>query len=274
MGVRLALASLLLASGCSAPQIWLSHPELLDRDLNVRDPAALGEMHRSIRSLGFRMDEGFRGWLAYSTVLRNDQGELRWVFVWLEPAFKVPGYSRVRSGVVDSEGRILDDSVFLSGWRHWDFRGVTKLARSESPDVLLIRSEGMIIPNRWHYFALAGDHLEVVRLEAGEPKKLDSNYYRSPNHTIGPLQPPADEDECMRALEGRSWSRRMSLLTWLAGNHWDGTNAHLWHEDEKVAALGLRLQSSPRVRAALEALSRSPDAWTREAAAFALNPDR
>jgi hypothetical protein len=272
--IHLWLATLLLASGCTSPPVWTSHRQLLDHDLESHDSTKHDQLEGMAGKLGFKTREDFRGWLAYTTVLRNDHAQLRWVFVWLEPAFKMPGYSRVRAGVLDSDGHILDDSIFLAGWRHMDFAGVAKIARPEGLDVLLIRSEGLHISNRWQYYALAGDHLELVRLEDGKPAKLHANYYRSPNHTVGPIHPPADEDECVRILEGPSWTRRISVLSWLAGIHWDGTDAHLWHEDEKISALALRLQSSPRIHATVESLLSTQDTWTREAAFLALNPDR
>ena len=56
------------------------------------------------------------------------------------------------------------------------------------------------------------------------------------------------------------------MLTWLAGWHYEGTHPNLWHEDEAAAALALKLQKSPRIREAVDVLSRDADAWTREAA--------
>lgn len=269
-GLRFRVITLIFASGCATPPVWISHPSLLDRDLEPQRE----QMEVITPKLGFKSPDDFRGWLAYTSVLRNDQGDLRWVFVWLEPASKMPGYSRVRAGVLNSGGQVLDDSIFFAGWRHLDFGGVTKISRPDAPDVLLIRSEGLPGLNRKQYYALAGNRLELVRLEAGKPPELQSNEYRSPNHTVGPLYPPADEEECVGGLDAPSWTRRMSLLTWLGGTHWDGSNPNLWHEDEKVATLALGLQASPRVRAAIEALARNADAWTREAASMALNPSR
>ena len=272
--IRFKVAAIILVSGCTPPPAWTSHHQLLDRDLEAHDPTERDRMEGLTRTLGFKSRDDFRGWIAFFSVLRNDQGALRWAFVWLEPANRHPGYSRVRVGILDASGQILDDSIFLSGWRHLDFTGVSKLSRQNAPDVLLIRSEGLPGLNRRQYYALAGNHLELVRLEAEKPPELQSNHYGSPNHTVGPLYPPANEEECVGALEGASWTRRLSMLTWLGGYHWDGSNANLWHEDEKVAMLARTLQSIPRVRASMQNLSGSSDAWIREAASLALNPSR
>jgi hypothetical protein len=272
MGMRWWPLLTLAASGCTPPSIWDPHSRFLDRELQGQETLELTQvLEKSTRSL--RRDD-FRGWLAFSSVLINDRGEARWVNVWLEPANKMPGYSRVRSVVVNPEGRVVDDSIFLTGWRHLDFTGVSKVLRPKFPDVLRIGCEGLVIRNRRHFYALAGDRLELVRLEGDEPAKIQANFCTSPNHTIGPVYPPAGEEDCVQALQNASWTRRMSMLTWLAGIHWDGSNPNLWHEDEKAATLALNLQSSPRSLAAVKALAGAEDAWTREAVGLVLDRDR
>ena len=166
---------------------------------------------------------------------------------------------------------MLSDEHFHSGWRIAGFEGVERVAGAMGrPDLLCILVEGMVIGARRCFFAVVDGHFELVRMEQGIERKLVAAIYSHPNHTIGPLHPPKSEEDCLRDLEQGSWPRRMSLLTWLAGVHWDGTDPEVWHEDEVTASLALRLQASPRIRAAMESLARSEDAWIRDAARLAL----
>ena len=255
MRSTIALAFL---AGCAAPP--------LDRDLtpSTSDERAAG-LSLAAR-MGFHETDDFRGYLAFITDLRNDRVELRRVVVRLETTGKIPDYARIRVGVVGPDGP--RDSAFFGGWRHLEFTGVEKIVRPGGPDLLLITSETMLLPQPRAYYALAGERIELVRLEVDG--KLYPNYYTSPNHTIGPVHPPSDEADALRALEGDSWTRRMSMLTWLAGSHYTGKNPELWHEDTKVAELARELKWSPRVKAAVEALAKNPDPWTRDVAALFL----
>jgi hypothetical protein len=242
--MRRALA-LVLLWGCAGS------PSYLNRNLAWGSPEQ-GEALRFAREAGFPEIEGFRGTLAFVGDLRNDAGRLLRVLIWLELSGKMPGHSRIRAGVATPQGERLRDEVFRGGWRLVEYTGVERLLRPAAPDLFLIRAQGLAGPEHAFYFALAGDRAELVRLEAGPPPRAHGNSY-SDAPSVGPDTAPPDEDEALRALGG-TWTRRMSTLLWLAGDH------------EQGPPLGRRLRYRPSIRKAVEAFTNDPDPWIRETA--------
>jgi len=273
----LAGFALIALSGCSGS--WI--PESSARTSRAwdlvrmhRDRALIAltqderrDLDRQVELLGVAPRPEFSGCPDFVTALRNDRGLGRWVLVWLSWNGKVPSFSRVRVAVLDDDGRLLTDNAFLSGWRHLDFEGIDRCADEGRPaDLLRISTWSMVQGHLQQFYALVGDRVEIVRLEAkGEPEPLKINY-ASPNHTVGPVVPPLDEKDCVDTLESGTWARQLSVLAWLGGIHWDGSNPQVWHEDQDAVRAFSNLHSSPRVQMQVARLTQSPDPWIRHAA--------
>lgn len=223
------------------------------------------------------------------------------VLLLLSPkGFSFPGYSQQYLYLFDAAGRLRGASEFSPGWRIFlsDVR-VTSREGLAAP-LLVMRGGGFgfaFAPSVVAYFALEADRPVLVRLERRDGKLL-RNGYGCPSPSVGPPAPSKTAGEWARALASEDKVEVLEALTWVGGRR--ETLEELKEEQEQErrfeaanpdlkggmsfatldscpravddAALYAEVRARADVRARLEELSKSEDAWVRQAAELALRP--
>ena len=180
----------------------------------------------------------------------------------------IPGGSSAHVFVISSEGNLLSNTEFLTGWRI----GVKKVSIAEAPDdaaeTVLIETEptvgGGLIPKQ--YYALTGDKIVLVRLE-GPEGKITENCYAWPNHMIGPRTLDLSEKSLIDKLADGTWAEKLTALVWIGGEHLDEVpDFNVAHEDDKSKVLAKKLLSNKRVAEEVYKLTLSRNKWISELA--------
>jgi hypothetical protein len=147
-----------------------------------------------------------------------------------------------------------------------------KQVRNVSGDVLEVESEPVINGRdvAKQYYALIGEKLLLIRLEDSKGK-LIRNVYGAPNHTIGLNQTGRSSADWAKSLESNDRAEVLAALTWLGGIHWNPGMAapDYLHEEMSEARLAEEVRALETVKASVNRLRHSDDAWVRDAAKLA-----
>jgi hypothetical protein len=198
------------------------------------------------------------------------EGRDRLILFQGEPLWSIPGSSSARIFVFDTDGKLLNQCKFSTGWRitiedaRWvedSDHGFPCVLVDSAPSI-----NGGDITRQ--YFAFLDDRFALVRLEDSSGQFVPV-FYHAPNHTIGPAVPVRTPEQWEAALRSLDRAEVLRTLVWLGGDHSDPPIVdakNICVEPFDEAALALETRARPGVRSAVEALTRSEDRWVREAA--------
>jgi hypothetical protein len=211
-------------------------------------------------------------WYLWKT--RDQQGTDRLILFQGMHLWMIPGESMAFVFVMSTNGNLLTECKFSTGWRINidDAQWLEDVGHSFP--CLLVRSSpsinGADITSQ--YYALLDDSWALVRLEDSTGAFVIVNYH-NPNHTIGPDPPKRTPEQWELALHSSNPAEILRTLVWLGGGHSDPPipdAEDIGVEKFEDASLARNVRARPNVRTAVEALTRSNDSWVREAAANAL----
>lgn len=241
-----------------------------DRDL-TKIESAEHQLRTAIDALRGRI-ENERLYARRFSRISTSEGKSRYVLVEESPLVSIPGDSRLRISLFDLDGRLIDSAEFGAGWRI----SVSEIrfikAKDIEGEVLEVRSyrhiNGADVVKQ--YYALLEDTMTLIRLEDSSGA-LFQNTYRTPNHTIGQTKTGRPAADWERALVSNDTAEVLAALTWLGGHHLDPSEADgsYVYEDLSEARLAKEVRQRPAVKAAVNALRNSNNAWVREAASSA-----
>lgn len=214
--------------------------------------------------------------------------------------FMSPGYSHQYLYLFDEAGRLRGSSEFSPGWRMFLSDARVETRTGLAAPLLVLRGGGFgfaFAPSVVAHFALAGDRPVLVRLERKDGKLL-RNGYGCPYPSVGPPVPAKTAEAWALSLASEDKVEVLEALTWVGG--WRKTVEWLKEEQEQErrleaehpemkggssfatldscpgaledATLYADVRARADVKARLEQLSRSEDAWVRQAAELALKP--
>lgn len=188
----------------------------------------------------------------------------------------IPGGCEVRMDVMDERGRVLTRTSASAGWR-MEAMGVKGPSRTDlGPWTFEIQSGRSIggADIARQIYALLDDEPVVIRLE-NSARMYHRNYYKAPNHTIGPKIPVRTPEEWERSLSSSNPGEILCTLVWLGGGHAPPTppDPNYYRESLEEAQLLYDTRTRSGVKKRLLELARSPHPWIAEAAAMALAPE-
>jgi hypothetical protein len=191
------------------------------------------------------------------------------VYVLELQTFRIhPGADLLRAHEFGENGRPLSSVDFRTGWRCRVLNAQAEVKPAVPGPILVIQS-GLSMGGTdvaTQYYARTEPGLALIRLEDGEGRSIQ-NRYDHDNHRIGPEPPPRSPEAVEEALASADVVEILRTLLWLGGQHatdpareYSPSNVA---EEKKVRAALARAG----VRARIEELKKSPNAWIREAAA-------
>jgi hypothetical protein len=184
--------------------------------------------------------------------------------------FTIPGERLFRAHLVSEEGIPRSTVSFAGGWRI-----LVSHARAFPHPVLacsLLELSSSVRINSGEdvakqFYAVIHDDLVLVRLEDSSGRRI-SNSFLAPNYIIGPAPPVRSAEEWEHALLSSNAVELLRTLVWIGGHHRDvDSDSNPFAEPKSDAQLALDVRHRPGVRARIEELKSSPNAWIREAAA-------
>jgi hypothetical protein len=208
----------------------------------------------------------------------------------------MPGQQWHRLHLFDEAGSLRGSSDFSSGWRTYvNEVQITARGGVKAP---LLKMSVSGYPQRAaaEYYALLGDRAVLVRLEGRDGKPV-RNAYGCPYPSTGPPAPRRTAEEWARALASADAVEVLQALTWVGGRHESLEDLKEEQEQERRmleayhdppesssatldrcpgaaddAVLYEAVRAREDVRLWLGELSKSKDAWVRQAAELALTP--
>lgn len=176
------IGSLILSSSQrSYPEIWKDFISFQGRDLKSLDPT---EKTRFIHLLDAIVPDSNDRFVPYCLgLVRNPGNSSRYVLVEGQTLLIIPGESRARIHIFDTEGRHLYSAKFPTGWRI-DFEGARIIEDDVTGSSLIEISTEAVINGRdvsRQLYSVIGDEVALVRLEDSKGRILEQD----PHHEIG-----------------------------------------------------------------------------------------
>jgi hypothetical protein len=200
-------------------------------------------------------------------------GGERYVVLLGESLMTIPGGSSACVQLFDSTNRRTNSWSFRAGWRAELYDASMEYSKELDSDLIVLRTAPVINGRNIakEFFALKDDRLRFIRLE-NDKGKLVQNEYIFPNYEIGIIPNANTVEQWTALLQSKEKADVLSALVFLGGKHIDellpgpreSTYVNLYRE----------LAASARIHELIEGLSKSENAWIREAALLALNGPR
>lgn len=244
----------------SPPTPWETLLTFEDKDIaNLNDDAAR-TLKQAIDSLtGPTGSEAFPFEPKLFRKMANAKGERHYVLVEQRQLFMIPGESRLRIHVFNSDGTLLSGRNFSAGWRTV-LTGITvRTNHVLNRELLVVNGEYCLggSPSS-QYYTLVDDKIMLTYLET--VGGFDPNVYVTSHETIGTLTPQRSVDEWEAALNSDDMAEVTSTLIWLGGVHWDGQPSP-YDEDKPEAEKVSTLLARDSVKKRLNELRNSNDRW-------------
>lgn len=188
--------------------------------------------------------------------------------------FEIPGQSYATVHFLDGSGKLVNTVEFSTGWRI----DIDSAIMQDDPGLkgycIDVRSSPAIGGRdvRRQVYGIIGGRLALLWLEDSE-KKMISNTYYAPNHTIGPEVPKRTAQEWEQALSSPRRMVVLETLAWLGGEHrrdLSATPENVSMEDIESARLVAAVRQRPAVRKTLKELCSSEVEPVQQAAKLAL----
>jgi len=205
--------------------------------------------------------------------IQLSQSTSRYILVEGSSLITIPGSARVRVNIFDTDGNLLADDQFSTGWRI-AFKEARLVKDSVIGTPIIEVSTRPVINGRdvaRQYYGFLDDHVTLIRLEDSEGKAV-RNMYTPDNFIIGPFPPDKAVDEWEKALMSDDAVELLQMLMWFGGTHGDvDLPPSNWPIGESpYADLRNRLRGRESVKERLRKLRESENRWVREATELAM----
>jgi hypothetical protein len=209
-------------------------------------------------------------WYVWKT---NQNGRTRYAVLLVQPEFIIPGGSTACIVLFGPTARRIASWCFQTGWRMTPANASLESPTEVGSDLIVIDMTRFINGRdvTKEYFTISNDQLRLVRLENHQGEAVQNDYVFS-NSEIGLAPSATSFDEWVDMLESGDNAVVLSALTFLGGQHFsEPIRRGLSNEPQqsRYADLFQKLQDSPRIREIIGSLTKSDNAWVRQAAALA-----
>lgn len=214
--------------------------------------------------------------------ITTQENLVRLVLVEGSTAIRIPGISKARIGIFDTEGRLLNSVELQTGWRI--LTTGAKILQKSPLDVPLIEvSTKNVINGRdvaRELYGLIGVGVGLVRLEDSKGHIL-RNQYVATNWTIGPNLPTLHPKDWENSLMSDNPVDVLSTLVWLGGIHWDLKISRTWPDGRRDPSPEIKkhaidvnqVRGLEAVQNKLKELTKSKNQWIKQAAELAIRPE-
>jgi hypothetical protein len=191
------------------------------------------------------------------------EGNSRYILFEGRDLFIIPGDSYAKVYLLETNGTILEESGFKTGYRINLEGALLRNDKSLGIEVIEVLTHASIngLDIRKRYYGIIGNRIALLRLE-------DSNGHLVVNGDCdGPPVPKRDASEWATILKSSDPAVVLEALHWLSGDHaLDSSGVCRNHESMSRA-----IEAQPGVQASIQALTASQHPWVREAAAIVQN---
>jgi hypothetical protein len=269
----------LLAQQQVKPESWNELLSFEDRDLTKIGHRRIGELAQLIESILPKSQGVTFGFGPYCLSRIANDGHSRLVLVECQPLMVIPGLSKARISVFDTEGHFLNSVEFQAGWRI-TIAGARILKTSPLGVPLIEILSHNVINGRdvaRQIYGLIDDDVVLLRLEDSKSRILRNEYVAS-NWTIGPITPERPIEDWTNSLMSDNPIDVLRTLVWLGGKHWDLKETSVFPGDprsdvKKEAEYVNNVRAVERIQNRVKSLLESKNQWIREAAALACKPE-
>jgi hypothetical protein len=213
-------------------------------------------------------------WNVWKTKLN---GGTRYIVLLVESETIIPGDSTACVALFGASAKRIASWCFPTGHRMTPASASIEFSNDAGSDLIVIGMEQFINGRdvASEYFGLGDDRLRLVRLENHKGEAVQ-NEYVYPDSEIGLAPSATTVEEWAGMLESGDKAVVLSALTFLGGRHLTEPSRHFASEpqESKNADEFQKLIGSPRIRELIEDLTKSGNAWIRQAAVLAARGPR
>jgi hypothetical protein len=202
-------------------------------------------------------------------------GQTRYIVLSVKSEMTVPGRSTACVLLFGASAKRIASWCFPTGSRMTPASASIALSNDAGSDLIVIGLEQFINGRdvAREYFGLSDDRLLLVRLENHKGEAVQNEYV---NSEIGLVPNATTVEEWASMLESGDKAVVLSALTFLGGRHLTESSRHfaLGPQESKYADVFQKLIGSARIRELIEDLTKSGNAWVRQAAVLAARGPR
>ena len=207
----------------------------------------------------------------------NRNGRMRYAVLIVQSEFIIPGGSTACIVLFGPSAKRIASWCFPTGWRMTPANASIEFSNDAGSDLIVIDMARFINGRdvAREYFAVSDDRLRLVRIENHNGEAVQ-NEYVFPDFKIGLVPEATSVEEWANMLESVDKTVVLSALTFLGGRHLTEPSRHFAPEpqESKYAELFQKLMESPRIRELIGDLTKSGNAWVRQAAVLAARGPR